>query len=281
MVLRTNDLGDAVKSLQRGLNKFGAMLLVDGHFGPGTGDAVADVLVVLGKPSSREADEQLQAAVAAAPDPFPTLTAAGITFVAQAEVSDAATYRKKFQVPCWPSDESGITIGIGYDCQFVTVDQLRNDWSAVLDSQMINTLAPACRKVGSRDMLASVKDVVIPLPVAISVFVKRSLAKYLQHTRGIYPEVDDSVLTPAQRTALVSLVYNRGTRLSDNNAALEERREMRTIQSLLAAGSFDAVADQLESMTRLWDPAKLGGLIKRRRDEALLWRKGFTALQLD
>jgi hypothetical protein len=276
-----NDRGDAVKSLQRGLNKLGAMLLVDGHFGSGTGDAVAEVRLALGKPGPREADEQLQAAVAAAPDPFPPLTAAGITFVAQAEVSDAATYRKKFQGPCWPSDKSGITIGIGYDCQFVSADQLRNDWSAVLDSQMINTLAAACGKVGSRDMLASVKGVVIPLPVAMSVFVKRSLARYLQHTRDIYPQIDDSILTPAQRTALVSLVYNRGTRLTDNNAALQERREMRTIQSLLAAGSLDAVADQLESMTRLWDPTKLGGLIKRRRDEALLWRRGFTALQLD
>jgi GH24 family phage-related lysozyme (muramidase) len=90
--------------------------------------------------------------------------------------------------------------------------------------------------------------------------------------------VDD--LTPPRRTALVSLVYNRGTRLSDSNANPQDRREMREIRRLLKTGDLDAVAEQLESMARLWDPAKQPGLIKRRRDEASLWRSGFTAVQL-
>ena len=40
MVLRQGDRGDEVKTLQRGLNKLGEMLLIDGHFGGGTRDAV-------------------------------------------------------------------------------------------------------------------------------------------------------------------------------------------------------------------------------------------------
>jgi hypothetical protein len=31
----------------------------------------------------------------------------------------------------------------------------------------------------------------------------------------------------------------------------------------------------------LWDPQQQSGLLKRRRDEATLWRSGFAALQLD
>ena len=52
------------------------------------------------------------------------------------------------------------------------------------------------------------------------------------------------------------------------------------IQDLLAAGNVDAVADQFDSMARLWDPG-LPGLVKRRHDEATMWRSGFAALALE
>jgi GH24 family phage-related lysozyme (muramidase) len=56
---------------------------------------------------------------------------------------------------------------------------------------------------------------------------------------------------------------------------------MRTIARLLQSGEIDGVADQFDSMARLWDPQKAGGLIQRRHDESTLWRSGFTALELD
>ena len=55
---------------------------------------------------------------------------------------------------------------------------------------------------------------------------------------------------------------------------------MREIQRLLAAGRVEDVADQIDAMVRLWDPATAAGLITRRRREAILWRAGFAALQL-
>ena len=87
-----------------------------------------------------------------------------------------------------------------------------------------------------------------------------------------------TVRTKSESTALVSLVYNRGTRLADRNPVLQERREMRNIRDLLISGDVDRVHEQLDSMARLWDVA---GLIQRRHDEARLWRAGFAALQLD
>jgi hypothetical protein len=73
-------------------------------------------------------------------------------------------------------------------------------------------------------------------------------------------------------------VFNRGTDLGG-----ERRREMKRIQSLLADGSaaaLDAVADEIEAMTRLWSPDSAQGLITRRRREAALWRHDFGALRL-
>src|SRR5687767_6110938 len=106
MLLKRGDSGPAVKGLQRDLNKLGSLLLVDGDFGAATVEAVGDACVSLGKPPSQQADDALQAAVAAVPDPFPPLTAPGVTFIARTEVSGPREYRRKFKNPCWPSAES-------------------------------------------------------------------------------------------------------------------------------------------------------------------------------
>jgi hypothetical protein len=278
MVLRQGDAGSETKILQRGLNKVGAMLLVDGEFGADTRAAIIDARVTLGRPGPAEADDDLQVALATSPDLFPPLTAAGVTFIARAEVASPSTYRQKYQAPCWPSPKSGITIGIGYDCQFVTEAQFRSDWTDTLSADTIDRLVPALGRVGSADLLAQVHQVTVPLGTGVMVFANRSLPKYLGQTRAIYPQVDH--LEPACRTALVSLIYNRGNGLTDNGDH-QDRLEMRTIRDLLAAGRLDGVAGQFEAMTRLWDPAKLGGLIQRRRAEATLWRSGFAAFQLD
>jgi len=55
---------------------------------------------------------------------------------------------------------------------------------------------------------------------------------------------------------------------------------MLRIQQLLANDNPDPVADQIEAMTRLRDPAVSAGLIARRRRETSLWRNGFQALQV-
>ncbi len=277
MILRRGDSGIRVKALQRSLNKLGSMLLIDGDFGLGTRDAVIDARVALARPGLPEADVALQQMLEDVPEPCPPLGGAGITFIARAEVSGPREYRVRYTRPVWPSVESGITIGIGYDLQFTTAAQLRADW-ARLPAAALESLEQVLGVPGSIDRLARVSHVTVPLLDAMAVFLDRTIPRVLRLTRSIYPQVD--ALSPARQAALVSLVYNRGTRLRDRNPLQQERREMRNIQALLAAGALDAVDDQFEEMTRLWDPNRLAGLIQRRRDEARLWRSGFEALQL-
>jgi len=158
MVLRRGTNGDNVKTLQRGLNKLGAMLLVDGDFGKSTEAAVGDARQALNIPGpSEEADDTLQAAVAAVPDPFPPLTAAGVTFMARQEVCDSASYRRRYQTPCWPGSKSGITIGIGYDCRFVDITQLRADWGDELDAHALGKLCDVVKVVGSDTLVEQIR----------------------------------------------------------------------------------------------------------------------------
>ena len=280
MILRLNDNGVLVKSLQRNLNKLRSLLLVDGDFGPGTRDAVLDarstlslVMAVDSADAARaaEADDALQAALEAVPELFPALRAAGVTFIARLEVGSARQYRLQYRHPEWPGESSGITIGIGYDLKFVTRAEFEADWAGVPASD-VDRLAPAFGVTGSDALRASVADLDFPFDVAMKVFVERTLPEFLAKTRAIYPQVD--VLPPARATSLVSLVYNRGTDLTG-----DRRREMRAIRDWLAAGDLDAVASEIDAMERLWAPQS--GLVKRRHDEARLWRSGFAALQLE
>jgi hypothetical protein len=275
-VLRAGDAGDHVKNLQRGLNKLGEMLLVDGQLGPVTQEAIAEARAALALPGPPEADSRLSGALAELPDPFPSCTTSGVTFIAREEVVSAANYRRRRQTPTWPQPSHGITIGIGYSLLCAgTSEVFTGDWDGGLPSATIDRLLPLVGKVGSPRLLESVKDVVVPFDVAMRVFATRSLPRSFTATRGAYPQVD--VLAPARRTALLSLVHTRGGSLSQTLDHLE----MRTIRTLLASGYEDPVASQFDAMTRLWDPFTRPGLVRRRQAEATLWRSGFPALQLD
>jgi hypothetical protein len=274
MVLKRGDKNDAVRHLQRALNKLGALLLLDGDFGPGTEAAVAEARVTLGRPGPAQADDDLLQALAALPEPSPELTAPGATFIGREEVSSPAEYRRRYRHPVWPTANSGITIGIGYDLRFVTAAKLESDWSDVLPADAIDRLVPMVGTRGTADLLAKVADVDVPLPAAMAVFLKRMMPEHIGRARGAYPTLN--TLVPARRTALISLVFNRGSDLEG-----DRRREMKRIRELLAAGDVDSVAEEFEAMVRLWDPVTERGVIERRRREAVLWRAGFSALQLE
>ncbi len=262
-----------MKELQRQLNRVGSLLLVDGDFGSGTEAAVVDARMVLKLPPSPEADDRLLSALAAVPEPSAELTAPGVAFIGREEVSSPAQYRRRYVHPVWPTANSGITIGIGYDLKFANRAKLDLDWGEVLPPDVLARLAAVSGTAGSAALLQQVADVTVPLLDAVRVFLERMMPEHVTNTRSIYPSLDG--LPPARRSALISLVFNRG-----NDLGGPRRLEMKRIAELLAADQLDPVADQLESMTRLWDPATEGGVIDRRRREATLWRQGFEALQL-
>jgi peptidoglycan hydrolase-like protein with peptidoglycan-binding domain len=272
-MLSRGDTGDAVRALQRDLNKLGSLLLVDGEYGPGTEAAIADACAALGLPVRTNADDALTRALADAPDPCPELTAAGATFIAREEISNAELYRRHHSRPHWPGVDSGITIGIGYDLRFATPATLERDWGTVLPAAVRARLAPCLGIRGTRALRDSLADLRIPLPAAMRVYMERMLPEHCRRTRQAYPMLDS--LGAARRTALVSLVFNRGALLDG-----DRRREMKRIRELLEAGRTDDVPAQFDAMTRLWNPATERGLIERRRREARLWRDGFAALRL-
>ena len=71
---------------------------------------------------------------------------------------------------------------------------------------------------------------------------------------------------------LASLVYNRGTSMTDSVTNPGSREEMRQIRDAIIAGRFAQVPDLLRRMKRLWPEPN--GLRDRREREAKLFEIG-------
>lgn len=192
--------------------------------------------------------------------------AAAVELVIYAEVTDRRTYDKRYAVPTVPPGDSGVTIGIGWDCGQNGTDDLDREW-AHLDAASRLALASVMGLKGdkARAALPKVLGVRVPWEAAVHTFAAHTLPRYVARTRAAFPGSD---ALPAECFGvLVDLVYNRGTAMDG-----DRRREMRDIRDLIAAGRLAEVPAQLRAMKRLWPD--LRGLQKRRDDEAALWEHG-------
>lgn len=217
-------------------------------------------------------------AVLAAHDALPDLhgiSQLAFDLIVAAEISDRATYEKKYRHPTRPGGQSGITIGIGYDCGYVDAAALRKDWSGRIAQPMIQTLCGVAGLKGqaAQQRLASVRLLVdVSWDAALAVFRQTSLPAYLARTRSALPGFD--ALPASCKGALVSLVYNRGASFT---MAGPRYQEMRNIRTLMTARNFAAVPAEFRKMKRLWTAPAVRGVALRREREARLFEAGLVA----
>ncbi len=170
----------------------------------------------------------------------------------------------------WPGGASGCTIGYGYDLGYHTLGQFGADWRSRLS---VNDFAKLRALVGitgtrARDRVRVLGTVNVTKQDAREVFTSSSIPRAAAATLSAFPGVEE--LPPDAAGALISLVFNRGPRLTDTNPQLVERREMRAIVDAVAAGDLMEIANQIRSMCRLWEGKGMDGLIRRREAEAAL-----------
>lgn len=280
--LKRGDLGDDVVFLQSQLNKVGAMLDPDGDFGPGTEKGVSYAQDVARQPSTGVADPALWEWLEVQPEPYELLHTNGIAFIAREETGGLAYYDARARWPHYPGHDSGVTIGVGYDLRFNSEDGFRRTWSGHLSPAALDELSKDIGRKGSKSRTNELKDagIEIPFKSAWPVFVELTLPEYYEETEGIYPSLGK--LPDLCRSVLVSLVFNRGSKLVGS-----KKTEMREIQRVLGLAEDEGlgkeevrqvlrgIEDQILSMKRLWAPKS--GLIKRRQAEANLWREGLMS----
>ncbi len=277
--LKRGDKGDEVFRLQSFLNRVGAMLHADGDFGLATDRGVRYAQDVANHPVTGMADSELWDWLESRPEPFPMLDTNGVAFIALEETGGLAYYDMHTRWPHFPGEASGITIGVGYDLRWNSLDGFLATWGDRLPDTALDELAGDIGKRGTKKRVKELRRIGIEVPFksAWPVFVERTLRRFYDETTGIYPTLD--LLPGLCRSVLVSIVFNRGADLTGSR-----RTEMRAIQDILTRASQDGldrsqtrlalaeVEDQIVSMKRLWGPSS--GLCKRRQAEANLWRKG-------
>lgn len=196
-----------------------------------------------------------------------TVSRKGLEQLVRHEISSPAYYRKFLSHPVFPGGQSGVTIGIGYDLGYCSADQVRKDWGRELSEGDIEKLVVVAGVKGeaAKAVLDGVSHVDVKLDSAERVFYQAILPRYATSSLKAYPGLD--ALFPDAQAALLSLVYNRGTRMTGDS-----RKEMKAIQPLVAQQDYSGIADQIIDMKRLWEGRNLDGLLKRRDDEARLVR---------
>jgi hypothetical protein len=191
------------------------------------------------------------------------------------EVSDRATYERKYFHPEWPKGDSGITIGIGYDVGYVSKDELAKHWGGLISDAEIQRLGRAVGVKGAhaQAILSDFRSVSVPWDAAIAAYERSTMPKFGRLVLRAFP---GAIERPGHCFgALFSLVFNRGASLDG-----ERRREMRNIRDACAARSFDKVPGEIRAMKRLWESTGLTGLLKRREAEALLFARGLEQTQV-
>ncbi len=278
--LQKGDKGEAVEQLQSLLNKIGAMLVVDGDFGPGTKKAVLYAQDIAGESATGVAEPTLWNWLDNQPVPFEPLESNGVAFIAKEETGGLAYYEMITRWPHFPGHASGITIGVGYDLRFNSETDFIETWVDHLPSGYITELVKDIGRKGSKARAVELRKMAIEVPFksAWPVLVKKTLPRFYYTTQSIYPSLAN--LPGLCRSALVSLVFNRGSSLKGSG-----RKEMREIKKILQAADgvekeqakiiLEGVEEQLLIMKRIWAPGS--GLIKRRQAEANLWRKGLAS----
>jgi hypothetical protein len=197
------------------------------------------------------------------------------------EVSGRKLYEDRYRLPTWPKGKSGITIGIGYDIGYASVNLFKSDWNGFLNAEQIKMLAQGCGIYGNpaAQLLPKLPKIAIDWSTAVLQFYRQTQPRYVGETEAALPNC--AQLNPTCLGALVSLTYNRGSSFEVPNARDPSGRfaEMRNIHAHMTAGQFAQIPKEIRAMKRLWqDTPDMRGLLIRRELEATLFEVGLDTL---
>lgn len=191
------------------------------------------------------------------------LTQRALDLIVEFEVGGVDEYNPH---PEWPEGASGVTIGLGYDLGYNTKEQFDKDFHA-LESSSRSRLHTCIGVTGyaAKKLLYSVKDIEISWQIAYDVFIGSTVPRFYEETRQAFNGLEK--LPKDAQGALVSLVFNRGPLINNEN----RRREMREIRDFVPSGNLKVIAEQIRSMKRLWIGTSIeNGMCRRREAEARL-----------
>jgi GH24 family phage-related lysozyme (muramidase) len=195
------------------------------------------------------------------------------------EDSSEAFYVRHFTHFDFPGGASGPTVGIGCDCGYMSVADIRTNWAGIVDESTITALTAAAGLRGGAAhafVQAHGTSVTITWAQAIQEFCRRELPEWVKNVEDEIPGFDK--LPPDCKGAIVSLAYNRGASFK---APGSRYTEMRAIRADVMNGDWADIPGQFLDMRRLWPPgtADHADLTDRRAHEATLFIQGLDSIK--
>jgi hypothetical protein len=190
-----------------------------------------------------------------------------LKLILEFEVGGGENYYNKFlKNPTWPGEQSGVTIGIGYDLGYVNKAEFSEDWKD-LPKEIFDRLYKVVNIKGynAKNLIRGLKDITIPWDLALKVFNNKTVTKFYNLTKQTFPNFDN--LPEDAKGGLVSLVFNRGAALEG-----DRRREMKLIRdgmklvSVYDQKALTFIANQIRNMKRIWISGSIEKGMSRRRD---------------
>jgi len=174
--------------------------------------------------------------------------------------------------PSWPGGASGITYGRGYDLGYNTKEQIKRDWSAHVNGNVLAFMLSCSGVKGEpakRLITPTTRVLTITKAAADKVFEEATLPRFEKLAMNTYPGLmrlpEDTI------GAVVSLVFNRGAAMGvEGQPSWDSRREMRELRAAIEVQDLQGAADAIRRMKRIWVGKGLDGLITRRENEAQL-----------
>jgi hypothetical protein len=190
-----------------------------------------------------------------------------LDLILEFEVGGGENYYNKFlKNPTWPGEQSGVTIGVGYDLGYVNKTEFTNDWKELPQKDFDRLYkVVGVKGYNAKELAKRLKDIIIPWELGLKVFMNKTVSKFYNLSRDTFPNFDK--LPDDAKGGLVSLVFNRGAALEG-----DRRREMKAIRDIMArTQNFDEkilsqIADEIRKMKRIWMGGSIEKGMSRRRD---------------
>ena len=193
------------------------------------------------------------------------LTKQGIEFIVTEETGGRKYYENVYKKAfIWPGGASGATAMVGIDIGYYSAQEVNAIFKSLTTPEELELIQEGRGKKGliaKAYVKKYLSKITFSWEEAIQTFETFILPKFLKYTLSTFPGVDK--LCSDTQTALVSLVFNRGTSMKGAT-----RKEMRELRKYVPHADYESIAAQIKSMKRLWD--KDSGLVGRRDREAKL-----------
>lgn len=195
------------------------------------------------------------------------LSKKSLDLILEFEVGGGENYYNKFlKNPTWPGEQSGVTIGVGYDLGYVNKTEFSEDWKD-LPKEIFDRLykVVGIKGYNAKNLIIGLRDISIPWELSLQVFNNKTVTKFYNLTQKTFPNFDN--LPEDAKGGLVSLVFNRGSALEG-----DRRREMKLIRdgmklvSVYDQKSLTFIANQIRNMKRIWAGGSIEKGMNRRRD---------------